>query len=328
MRYHFRSALLVIVTGWVLLPEVSDAQVIEKSADARFESETLVRKGDAQVTLADFSAYLNWQVPEEDQIALIANPARMERILENIALTEGFRSLAQEQGLLDGTVNQARLYQAISREIRSIYREWYRSDTELESYEAQARELYLVEPQLFEGPVTYDVEHLLIPVDSNEGSVRAMRDILEAYEKVLDGAVFVEVIDEYSTEASASSNGLLEGIDASDLVPSVAAAIEANEVGELSLPVQSSFGWHLVKVIAVNPPEQLSWEEARPRAEALARERHLVESFERILREINARPMQFADGAVQRILDYYGLDGFGINAVSEESDDIDQETSQ
>lgn len=308
------SRLIIFVLG-IVCTDFGWAQVAEKSFVIQYESPVLIKRGDAEVSLADFNAYLDWQVPKKDHVALVANPDRIERVLENIALTESFYGLAAREGLLEDPVIQARLYQAISREIRSIYGDWYRQSIELESYDAPARELYIVDADRFTKPARYDIEHLLIPVNQEQDAVQAMRLIVEAHEKISTGSRFTEVINTYGDVSEADTNGTLTNIDLDDLVRSVADAVSATELGKFSNPVQSSFGWHIIKVISIHPREKMTWEEARPLAQSLARDKHLVESFERILRDINSRPMQFADGAVHSILDYYGLDGFGINAV-------------
>ena len=300
--------LLVLMT---VAAGVTQAQ--EKSVELSFDSPVLVRKGPVQITLADFSAYLDRRVPVEDQRALLASASRIERVLENIALTEAFWIRAQERGLMEDPFFRARLYQAAAREARDAYRAILQEEIELESYESQAREMFLIEPERFQRAKTVDMEHILVSVTEDRGEVDAMKRIIEAHEQLMAGEDFGQVAAEFSDDPTFADNqGLLENLEVESLVPSVASAVDSLEINEYSVPIQSRFGWHVIRIKEIRDPGHMSWEEAKPIAEEIARDRHLTESFERILREINAAPMQFAEGSVRTILDYYGIDGFGI----------------
>lgn len=320
---NFNKSIIIVAALMVI--GIADAQ--EKSVELSYESPVLVRKGEVEITLADFGAYLDRRVPVEDQRALLASASRIERVLENISLTEAFWVRARDRGMMDDPFFRARLYQAAAREARDAYRQILQDEIELESYEPQAREMYLIEPERFSRAKTVDMEHVLVSVTKDRDEVGAMRRIIEVHERLMAGESFSEVAEAFSDDPTFAENqGLLEALEVDSLVPSVASAVDSLELNEYSMPIQSRFGWHVIRLKKIHDAGQMLWEEAKPVAERLARERHLTESFERILREINSAPMQFAPDAVRTILDHYGIDGFGIPELGEgsESDDSAQ----
>jgi len=323
----FRTILLValISTG---LYSMASAQEGTKSIDLTFESPVLVRKGSVEITLADFVAYMNRRVPVEDQRELISSASRIEGILDNIALTEAFWLRAQEQDMAEDPFFRARLYQAAAREARDVYRQALQEEIELDSYESQAREMFLLEPERFSRAKTVDMEHILVAVDDETNEIEAMKRIIEVHEQLTNGADFLSVAESYSDDPTFPDNqGLLEDLQVGSLVPSVASAVDSLDLNEYSVPIQSRFGWHVIRVTEIQDAGQMTWEEAKPIAERRARNKHLTDSFERVLREINSAPMQFADGAVRTILEHYGAEGFGIPRPSgdeAEPDSTDQ----
>lgn len=299
---------VLLLSGLLLAPFAIQADsVVSKELSLSFESPLVVRQGNVEVSQADVDAYMAARVPAEDQAAVLSSPDRIASILSSLVITNGMVGRAGEAGLLDSTENQSRLHYALQRAIQDIYRQHFREQTELDSYEQSARELFLTQPERFRGPETFDFEHLLIQVGDDRTETDAMRRVLDLHEQIENGADFLELARESSDDPSVVDNGgLLESISTAQLVPQVAAIVAETPVGELAMPVRSRFGWHLVRVVAVNPPETLSWEEAQPRAEQMARDRHLTSATERLLRELQDGEAEFADGAIESLLRRYG----------------------
>lgn len=321
-----KTFFLLLIVLSVAISEAS-AQSLRRQVTLEYESPILVRKGAVEISLADFVAYMDRRVPAENHRELISSAARIEGLLENIAVTDAFWNLAQERGMMDSPFFRARLYQAAAREARNAYREALQIEIDLESYEGQAREMYLTEPERFSRAKTVDMNHILVSITEDRSEIGAMKRIIEVHERLMAGGDFSEVAEAFSDDQTFAENqGLLEGLEVNSLVPSLASAVDSLELNEYSMPIQSRFGWHIVRLREIHDAGQMSWEEARPIAERISRERHLTVSFERLLRDINSAPMQFSDGAVRTILEHYGVDGFGIPELGEgsEADDSAQ----
>ena len=312
---HGSKLVLAIVAIWGLAPcfkAKAESQTVLQELQLQYESPVLIRKGDVTVTLADFVAYMDWRVPSEKQRGVLSSPSRIEGLLESIVLTNGFLRLFAFSTAADDASVQARIYQAAAREARSVYRERLREDLVLDSYEQQARELYMVEPERFVGPETINFDHILITENEDESPVSSMRRAANAYQALAEQP-FKAVAEAYSDDPGFDEHGgKFTEVPIDTLVPPVREAARDIELNEYSIPIRSSFGWHIFRITSINEPRQLTWEEARPLAEEIARDRHLNQAFERRLRELNRASMQFADGAVQMILDHYGVTGFDM----------------
>jgi len=81
--------------------------------------------------------------------------------------------------------------------------------------------------------------------------------------KLLEKGDFAAVAMEYSRDPNSARNGgELGWVEKGMMVGPVEEAIETAVVGSVVGPVQSDFGWHLIKVEARRPEKQLSFEEA------------------------------------------------------------------
>jgi len=88
------------------------------------------------------------------------------------------------------------------------------------------------------GAVTeYNAAHIL--VETEEEAQALIEDLAE-------GADFAELAQEHSTGPTGPSGGDLGWFTAGMMVPSFEEAVFALEVGEVSAPVETQFGWHVV----------------------------------------------------------------------------------
>lgn len=92
-------------------------------------------------------------------------------------------------------------------------------------------------------------QHILIKVSEIISEEDAHQLINQIMERVHNGADFMEMAKAYSEDASASSGGDLGWVSPGDTVPEFEQAMNALLPGQISQPVRTSFGWHLIKVI-------------------------------------------------------------------------------
>ena len=91
--------------------------------------------------------------------------------------------------------------------------------------------------------------HILVKTNELTSMTDARRRILDLKERLDNGASFQELAKLHSEDASASSGGSLGWISPGDTVPAFEQAMNALQPGQVSEPVQSPFGWHLIQVI-------------------------------------------------------------------------------
>lgn len=107
---------------------------------------------------------------------------------------------------------------------------------------------------------TAKVAHIMLmtPQTMSEEEARKQENkIIELYEMIQQGADFGELAQEHSEDRqSAQNNGEMPPFTSNRMVPQFIETInKLNEPGDISSPVRTDFGWHIVKLIEKNPPK-------------------------------------------------------------------------
>ena len=92
-------------------------------------------------------------------------------------------------------------------------------------------------------------QHILIKVSELVSEEDAHQLINQLMERIHNGADFMDVAKAHSEDASASAGGDLGWVSPGDTVPEFEQAMNALLPGQVSPPVRTPFGWHLIKVI-------------------------------------------------------------------------------
>ncbi|MDX1432556.1 MAG: SurA N-terminal domain-containing protein [Gammaproteobacteria bacterium] len=189
----------------------------------------------------------------------------------------------------DATVNDAAVeayYQAnmdqfvAPEEVRVEYVELAREEIakDIGIDEEELRQRYETRKESFGTPEQREAAHILIrlPLDADEAAVKAATDeLLELARQLEAGADFAELAKQHSQDpGSASQGGSLGAFGKGVMDPDFEAAAFALGVGEVSEPVRSSFGLHLIKVTGIEEARTRTFEEVRAQLEReLRRER-------------------------------------------------------
>ena len=131
--------------------------------------------------------------------------------------------------------------------------------------------------------------HILIKVSQIVSAAEARRKMVELKLRLDNGAAkFEDLARLYSNDGSASKGGELGWIYPGDTVPEFERAMNALKPGEVSQPVESPFGYHLIEVLE-RKTEELSRERQRLAARQALREQKLEEAYEDWLRQLRDR---------------------------------------
>jgi len=98
-------------------------------------------------------------------------------------------------------------------------------------------------------------------------------------------ADFGELAKKHSEDGSAPNGGNLGWMSPGDLVPEFEQAMNRLQIGEVSNPVKSEFGWHLIQVLE-RREAQLTVEKQREFARAAIRERKFEQAYQDWIREL------------------------------------------
>lgn len=158
-------------------------------------------------------------------------------------------------GILDQLVDQAMISDTVSassetdsvrvRTIMENERLALISKTEIDSIialgadDAEVQKAYDAQYGSVEPKSEYNASHILVATAEEAQAVIT---------SVSDGADFAEVAKEKSTGPSGPNGGELGWFGAGVMVPEFEQALSGMEVGAVSEPVQTQFGWHVIKL--------------------------------------------------------------------------------
>ena len=93
------------------------------------------------------------------------------------------------------------------------------------------------------------VRHILIKVSQLTSENDAKVRVIRLKERLDNGSDFEEVAKIHSEDPSGDRGGDLDWVSPGDTVPEFEKAMDRLQPGEISDPVQTTFGWHLIQVL-------------------------------------------------------------------------------
>lgn len=120
--------------------------------------------------------------------------------------------------------------------------------------------------------------HILIRLNEIVSESEARKRLEDVRAKIAAGGDFQEYARSQSEDASAARGGDLGWLSPGDTVPEFEQAMNALKPGQVSEPVQTSFGWHLIQVIE-RRTEDMTKERERQMARQAIRARKSDEAF-------------------------------------------------
>ena len=218
------------------------------------------------VTEFDRKMYLRNAPPEAG--GGIGSRARNLSALSDLYAIKFLAGEAQDLDLLSEVEKEWLAEYAISMELIERYlRKMVRDKLAATDWEAEAREQYLASPEDYRVPESVSLRTLLIRTEDRAES-EAMGIAVDLLDQAAQpGADFSKLVSEHTEDANAAANGgLMSGVVRGQTVPPFEeAAFALRKPGELSEPVVSQFGVHLIQLVEYRPAEQLTYEQVAKR---------------------------------------------------------------
>ena len=138
-----------------------------------------------------------------------------------------------------------------------------------------------------EAPVVLTrMRHILIRTNEAVSESEARRKLTDLRERIVSGGTdFAELARVHSDDGTAARGGELDWIYPGDTVQEFEHAYEALRIGEISQPVRTPFGYHLIQVLERRSSD-LSPERRRLQARQALRERKADEAYQEWLRQL------------------------------------------
>lgn len=189
----------------------------------------------------------------QEQRGMFENEMGRKQLLEQVIATELLSKLAEEKNVQE-TAEYKEKIQEIGKQLATeiVVNELLAAVTVSEE---DAKKYYDENTAQFNKGETVDAKHIL--VDSKETCEKVR-------EEIASGAIsFEDAANKYSSCPSKENQGSLGEFGRGMMVPEFEEAAFTLEIGELSQPVQTQFGYHLIKVEARNEAEAINYEDVK-----------------------------------------------------------------
>ena len=153
--------------------------------------------------------------------------------------------------------------------------------------EEEAREYYDNRPDLFTSEEMVSASHILKKASSDEEFENAEKEILSIRDRLLGGEDFVKCVQEESDDGG--NDGNLGTFGKGRMVPEFEEAAFSLEPDQLSEPVKTQFGWHVIKLHEKQEPKLTPFDELKEKIIEYLHERKKDKVFDSFLDELKAK---------------------------------------
>src|SRR6056297_38958 len=173
---------------------------------------------------------------------------------------------AYQQALNQQGMSEQELKQELAKQMTKVQFEEDKFGDQVTVDSSEVREYYEENQEQFEQPEQIRASHILIQVeeDASEADKAAAKERLQAAkERIANGEEFSKVAREVSEGPSSERGGDLNYFGRGQMVPEFEQAAFNMEVGEVSDIVETSFGFHLIKLTDYKESEKASFSEVK-----------------------------------------------------------------
>lgn len=276
-----KSHLLAAMVAALVMPSVLPA------ADAG-EPE-LIRRGDAILTLTDMDARMH-RFPAHERANYARDPQNLARLMDALLLTKQLAREAVDIGvdqdpLVQRDMELARLEILASHRVNRLV-----DPDQLPDFGPLARERYMANPAEFTTPEQFAVRHVLFSTQSRTPA-EALALANEALATLRNGTgTFDDLVREQSDDpGKAENDGRYTVAAPGSYVPEFEAAARALQApGDLSPPVLTEHGYHIIQLESRTPQRLRSFDEVRADLERNLRDEYLESHRTNYVRKFRA----------------------------------------
>ena len=256
----------------------------------------LMSNSHSKVTRGEYDAELLKLAPDL-RVGFANNPRRVNDLLLRMLVQKSLAAQART-AKLDGTPEaRVRMQLELDRLLAQLMVESVEAaasaefDANRARYEARAREFYTIDRARFSTPDQVSATHVLFDA-KKRGAEDAKRLAQQARAKIMAGADMSKLAYEDSDDPSAKRNsGALGWFGKKEMDPAFAdAAFALRNPGDVSEPVQSEFGWHVIRLDGRRPSAVKPYEEVREAIMADLKKRYVDEKREDAVGAIRRDP--------------------------------------
>ena len=153
--------------------------------------------------------------------------------------------------------------------------------------EEEAKKYYDTRQDLFQTEILLTASHILKMARTEDELAVAEKKIIEIRKQLEEGKDFIELVKQESDDAQ--NNGHLGTVGKGRMVPPFEKAAFALETGEISDPVKTQFGWHLILLHEKKEPEVTQFVDVKEKIIEYLGEKRKDAAFDQFLDRLKSK---------------------------------------
>lgn len=228
-----------------------------------YAGNVLIEGPETTVSVSEMNTML-LTVPDHQKQELLASPTKLKKLLDAIYINKVVAERGRKSGLNELESVRAEIWKAEQNALTGAQLNKVVEDAagSVENYDVLAKEYYLVNKEEFRTAEEIEASHILV-----KGEGEDVLDTASGLKKKIESneISFEDAARKYSEDSGSSEKGgNLGRFGKGRMVkPFEEAAFALQNVGEISDPVKSRFGYHLIRLDARYPAGIRDFDEVR-----------------------------------------------------------------
>jgi len=290
---------LALLSGWIFLLASGSANAEEITVQVD-PAEIIAYSGEVYLTQKELDAAFT-RISEKDRLAFIRDGAKVDQVIQSLLTRKALaadatRAAYDQSPLMPELVALAAQKELAENWLLQVVRNAPEAD-----FEALAYEDYVSNPDTYRTEEILDISHILIgnKERSNQDAELLADLLITRLEK--DPSIYGELVMEYSDDPAKTSNGgrYPEMHRGQMVAPFEKAAFALKEPGQISVPVETDYGFHIIRLNARHGNTVPDYDAVKDQAVATARRKYYENYQQRYLRNLISDPIVIPDGAVE-----------------------------
>jgi len=263
---------------------------------------TLAQRGNGIVTQAAFSARAN-KIPSELRRAALRDTGRLRNVLNTLLLRAQIAADARASDFDQNKIVKDRMQLAADAELGEAWLQHYIKMQPEGDYERLAMEYYELNKQEIMTSEQIDVSHILISTEKR--SIDEANKLADSLSGKIenDPVLFDEFIMSHSDDPSSkTNNGRFFRVKKGDMVKSFDSAAFSLKKGEISKPVQTQYGFHIIRLDEFYEPETMDFEVVKLQLMDSEQDRHQERIRQEYLGSLTTLDVQMSEAALEEMV--------------------------
>ncbi len=253
---------------------VSVAAMAGCGKESQHKTGVLAQVGDEVITVGDFEEKIarlpdNLRPLAENNKEAFLDNLVAEILLYNEALDKGVADNKETKELLVEARRKIMMARLVKEEVEDKINV---SERDMKSYYDERKDDFM-------SPEMYRASHIL---------VRSMEEAVKIADKLNAGALFEELAKTHSMDVTNTRGGDVGFFSTGQMVPEFEDACVRLNVGEVSGPVKTQFGYHIVKLTDKKAPQPVEYDKVKQRIDMMIRTEKRRELLDQLLTRLKS----------------------------------------